>query len=49
MAGRHGNSRTTVRNLKLVRIDAENNLLIVGGAVPGPIGGYVMIQQTNKL
>jgi large subunit ribosomal protein L3 len=49
MAGRHGNSRTTVRNLKLVRIDVENNLLIVRGAVPGPIGGYVMIQQTNKL
>jgi large subunit ribosomal protein L3 len=48
MAGRYGNSRTTSRNLRLVRIDAENNLLLVGGAVPGPIGGYVMIRQTNK-
>jgi large subunit ribosomal protein L3 len=48
MAGRHGNARTTSRNLQLVRIDAENNLLLVRGAVPGPIGGYVMIRQTNK-
>ncbi|MEX2114966.1 MAG: 50S ribosomal protein L3 [Pirellulales bacterium] len=49
MAGRHGNARTTVRNLELVRIDAENNLLIVRGGVPGPNGGYVLIKQTNKL
>jgi hypothetical protein len=33
----------------LVRIDAENNLILVHGAVPGPIGGYVMIKETNKL
>ncbi|MGD9721884.1 MAG: 50S ribosomal protein L3 [Pirellulales bacterium] len=49
MAGRHGNARNTIRNLKLVRVDAENHLLLVHGAVPGPNGGYVMIQQTNKL
>ncbi len=48
MAGRYGNSRTTVRNLKVVRIDEENNMLLVKGAVPGPNGGYVMIRKTNK-
>lgn len=49
MAGRLGNSRSTVRNLKVVRIDADNNLLLVRGAVPGPNGGYVIIRETNKL
>jgi large subunit ribosomal protein L3 len=49
MAGRHGNERSTMRNVRLVRIDAENNLLLIGGAVPGPNGGYVIIQQTNKV
>jgi large subunit ribosomal protein L3 len=49
MAGQYGNERNTVRNLKLVRVDAENNLLLVYGAVPGPNGGYVMIKETNKL
>jgi len=49
MAGRYGNERCTMRNLKLVRIDAENNLLIVRGAVPGPNGGYVFVKQTNKV
>lgn len=49
MAGQYGNARTTMRNQKLVRIDAEQNLLLVRGAVPGPNGGYVIIKQTNKL
>ena len=49
MAGRYGNERSTMRNLKLVRIDKENNLLLVRGAIPGPRGSYVMVQQTNKL
>lgn len=49
MAGHYGDERSTMRNLKLVRIDAENNLILVYGAVPGPIGGYVMIKETNKL
>jgi large subunit ribosomal protein L3 len=47
-AGRHGNARITVRNLDVVRIDGENHLLLVKGAVPGPNGGLVMIQPTNK-
>lgn len=49
MAGRMGNERMTARNLKVVHIDAENNLLLVRGAVPGPNGGYVVIRETNIL
>jgi large subunit ribosomal protein L3 len=49
MAGHLGAVRRTARNLRLVRIDAENHLLVVRGAVPGPNGGYVLIRQTNKL
>ena len=49
MAGHYGAVRRTARNLKVVQVDVENNLLLVRGAVPGPNGGYVMIQQTNKL
>ena len=49
MAGRYGNERSTMRNIKLVGIDAERNLLVVRGAVPGPIGGYVLVRETNKI
>jgi large subunit ribosomal protein L3 len=44
MAGQYGNARSTVRNLRVVRVDAENNMLLVNGAIPGPNGGYVMIR-----
>lgn len=44
MAGQYGNARSTVRNLKVVRADAENNMLLVHGAVPGPNGGYVVVR-----
>ena len=47
--GQHGNTRVTVRNLKVVRVDAVNNLLLVRGAVPGHNDGFVMIRQTNKV
>src|SRR6185503_4162879 len=49
MPGQLGNVKTTVRNQKVVRIDAENNLLLILGAVPGPNGGYVIIKQTNAV
>jgi large subunit ribosomal protein L3 len=49
MAGQHGNTRSTMRNVVVVRIDAENNLVLIRGAVPGPNGGYVLIRETNKL
>lgn len=44
MAGQYGNVRRTVRNLKVVRVDAGNNMLLVEGAVPGPNGGYVTVR-----
>ncbi len=47
MAGRMGNEQKTSRNLKVVRVDLENNLLLVRGAVPGPNGGYLVIKHTN--
>jgi len=48
MAGRYGHERSTMRNVKLVRIDKEGNLLLIRGAVPGPNGSYVTVRQTNK-
>ena len=48
MAGQYGNERVTVRNLTVVRIDADNNLLLVKGAIPGPNGGLVVVRPTNK-
>lgn len=48
MAGRWGNERVTARNLKVVKIDEPNNIILVHGAVPGPNGGHVMIRQTKK-
>jgi large subunit ribosomal protein L3 len=44
-AGRMGGDRVTVRNLRVVKIDGENNLLIVRGAVPGKPGGYVLVRK----
>ena len=48
MAGRYGNARVTIRNLRVVRIDPENNLMLVEGAIPGPNGGLVSVRPTNK-
>ena len=48
MPGRYGNARITVRNLRIVRVDEENNMLMVEGAIPGPNGGYVVVRHTNK-
>ncbi len=47
--GQHGHARITVRNLKVVRVDTTNNLLLVRGAVPGPNGGFLTVRQTNKV
>lgn len=45
MAGRMGGDRVTVRNLTVLRVDAENHLLVVKGAVPGAPGGYVIVRK----
>ena len=47
--GQHGNTRVTIKNLKVVRVDHENNLILLRGAVPGPNGGYLTVRQTNKV
>jgi large subunit ribosomal protein L3 len=44
-AGRMGGDRVTVRNLKVVQVDAENNLLVIHGAIPGAPGGYVVVRK----
>lgn len=49
MSGQYGNARSTVRNLKVAKVDAENNLLLVRGAIPGPNGGLVVVRETNKV
>jgi large subunit ribosomal protein L3 len=48
MAGQMGTARVTVRNLEVVEVDAEENVLLVKGAVPGPNGGYVMVRRAKK-
>ena len=48
MAGHMGTARVTVRNLEIVQVDAEENVLLVKGAVPGPTGGYVMVRRAKK-
>lgn len=44
-AGHMGSTRVTTRNLKIVKVDAENNLLVLHGAVPGAPGGYLVIRR----
>jgi large subunit ribosomal protein L3 len=45
MAGHYGDEQVTIKNLKIVSIDAESNLVVIMGAIPGPNGGLVAIQQ----
>ncbi len=48
MAGHVGNVRRTAQNLEVVRVDAERNLLLIRGAVPGPEGGDVIVRPAAK-
>jgi large subunit ribosomal protein L3 len=48
MAGHLGNARVTVQNLRVAQVDQENNLLFLRGAVPGPAGGYVVVEKTGR-
>jgi large subunit ribosomal protein L3 len=47
MPGHMGVERKTVKNLKIVRVNAEENLIMIRGAVPGPTGAYVLIKKTE--
>ena len=49
LAGRYGNERVTIRNLAIVKVDLENNLLLVRGGIPGFPGAVVMVRPTNKV
>jgi len=48
MAGHMGHARVTVRNLEVIEVDTEDNLLVVKGAVPGPNGGYVVVRRSSR-
>jgi len=48
MSGHLGNTRTTVRNLRVLGVDKDENLLVVEGSVPGPNGGYIVINKAKK-
>jgi len=43
-----GTAKVTVRNLEIVEVDAEDNVLLVKGAVPGPNGGYVVVRRSKR-
>ena len=47
-SGKMGNDRVTVQNLEIVRVDEENNLLLIKGAIPGPKGGLVTVNEAKK-
>lgn len=48
LAGHLGCERVTIQNLDVVKVDAENNLIAIKGAIPGPKGGIVVIRDTVK-
>src|SRR5580765_6009076 len=48
MGGHMGDERVTVRNLEVIEVVAEDNVLVVKGAVPGPNGGYVLVRRAKR-
>ena len=48
MGGHMGDARVTVRNLEIIEVDTEDNVLIVKGAVPGPNGSYVVVRRAKR-
>jgi large subunit ribosomal protein L3 len=48
MAGHMGHDQVTVRNLEIVDVDKEDNVLVVKGAVPGPNGAYVLVRRSKR-
>ena len=48
MGGHMGSERVTVRNLEVIEVDTEDNVLVVKGAVPGPNGGYVLVRRAQR-
>ena len=48
MPGHYGVERVTIQNLEIVKVDAERNLLLIKGAVPGPNGGLLLVRNACK-
>lgn len=48
LAGHLGHERVTIQNLDIIKVDAENNLIAIKGAIPGPRGGIVLIKDSVK-
>ena len=48
MGGRMGNERVTIQNLEVIRVDADKNLILIKGAIPGPKKGIVTIKATTQ-
>jgi large subunit ribosomal protein L3 len=48
MGGHMGHDRVTVRNLEIIDVDTQDNVLVVKGAVPGPNGGYVVVRRAKR-
>jgi len=48
MGGHLGNAQVTVRNLEVIDVDTQDNVLVVKGAVPGPNGGYVLVRRSKR-
>jgi len=48
MSGHMGTAKVTVRNLEIVEVDTEDNVILVKGAVPGPNGGYVVVRRAKR-
>ena len=48
LPGRMGNQNVTVQRLTVVKVDAERNLILVKGAIPGATGSYVVLKETVK-
>ena len=48
MGGQMGTDQVTVRNLEIVSVDADDNVIAVKGAIPGPNGGYVMVRRAKR-
>lgn len=47
LPGQHGNARVTIKNLEVIKVEPEKNLLVVRGAVPGFVNGFVMMKESE--
>lgn len=48
MAGHYGHTRCTTLNVEIVKVEKENNIIMIRGAAPGPNGGFIMLKKSNR-